>query len=42
LSAAMPIAVALNPEQLARFRQHTQPLLARMSLSGPVTLAQLD
>lgn len=42
LSAAMTIAVALNPGQLARFRQNTQPLLARMSLSSPVTLAQLD
>jgi murein DD-endopeptidase MepM/ murein hydrolase activator NlpD len=42
LSAAMTVAVALNPEQLARFRQRTQPLLARMSLNGPVTLAQLD
>jgi murein DD-endopeptidase MepM/ murein hydrolase activator NlpD len=42
LSAAMPIAVELNPQQLARFRQDTQPLLARMTLTAPLSVAQLD
>jgi murein DD-endopeptidase MepM/ murein hydrolase activator NlpD len=42
LSAAMPILVALSAQQLARFRQETQPLLAQMALSAQVIVAQLD
>jgi murein DD-endopeptidase MepM/ murein hydrolase activator NlpD len=42
LSDAIPVAVPLEPATLARFKRDAAPLLARMELSRPSLLAQLD
>jgi murein DD-endopeptidase MepM/ murein hydrolase activator NlpD len=41
-SIAMPAALPVAPQDLVAFRNHVEPLIARLDLIGDNTLARLD